>query len=460
MNDRIYRNINAFADRMNSVQKRYFYTRLDKVDVYGAVDVMMRMKMTRLCLQMYDRCCKDRSGSYAAVSMFLSSIQYLLPHNYQQTADGKVLESFADQVARLTGACGDQQINSILRFIEQSRNGFVHYGLIQCRNVPAGLFGADDQENWWNLLNCILYTCIFYRKLNYVRPKWPGFAIFRYSWRKVFSGDYTEVRALGTSDGFFGLIYHLLGKVVELAAITLVIAVVLTVGAGIAAIVREIKNAIVDDEVSFCEIDEKQVVDFVTGLSKAERARFIDRRMTLLNNAGNHYKVGDTVRCNEDLVTKALYEMALEERLPNATAGLGGMVTELTFNLSHVPVLKSLSQIPCRHRYLVHDPDHHRRSNVPSNDNLVRSYYNTGLCITGQDVRYGNVQSRLSEVKSFVKAMSRIAQVEYLITGPAGDGNLANVRNSIVSSGVSASRIRTTYTPSGSIVEVKLRILK
>ena len=461
MNSRIFECINAYADRMNRVQRNCTWAHIDKVDVYHAVDEMMELNMTRLCLQMYDRCRTDRSQAVNAVSMFLSSIQYLLPHNYQQTADGRVLESFSDQVSRLTGTCQDKEMNFVLKFIERARNGLVHYGMIQQNGAPAGLFGTDDTENWWNLLNCILYTAVFYWKLTFVRPRWTGFSIFRYNWRKIFSGNYTKVKALGATDGFFGLIPMLLGRIVQAAGIIVVTAVTLTVVAGCAAIVREIKNAIFNDDVVFVDMSREEVASFVSGLSKAERARYMADRMEILNESGNNYKVGDTVRCHEDLITQALYEMAVKERLPNASKHLGGFLTEMTYNLSHVPVLRLITQIPSRHRYMVHDPERHKQSNVPDNDDLLRSYYSTRMGITADDASYGNVNARLSSIRTFARAMSEKGQVEYLIIGRKGNANITKVRNALSAAGVSSSRIKTAYTGSNrDNVGIRVRIIK
>jgi hypothetical protein len=258
-------------------------------------------------------------------------------------------------------------------------------------------------------------------------------------------------------DGFFGLIPKTIFVTLAIAVITGILALAFVIFAAICGLIRELKVG-GDDMVNFNDMNAAQVKEFVMDLSKAERSYFISERLHSVERNGNYYKVGDTIRLNIDTATYELYKMARKNWLPNAH-NAWGTLTMTTIGLSHVPVLKIVSQIPSLHLYMKDGPlRKDRETRQTENYDTIELYYSCDLHISKN-----SSSNEIRQIRDFARHLSKKHKAEYLIIGKPADGKAAveKARSALNSAGIRNSQIKIIYDEQMAYypAEVKVRII-
>ena len=347
-------------------------------------------------------------------------------------------------------------MSNILAYIEDCRNKLTHFGIIPRYDKIPDLFGNNEDENYFRLACLIIYTSFRCRALDHKPQRMTWFRNLVYRWRA--SGSrYRGMESISWLDGFFGLIPKTIFVTLIIAAALGILAIAFGVFIFVCGLIRDFKVG-KDDMVNFNDMSATEVKEFVMDLSKAERSYFISERLTSIKSSGNHYKIGDTIRFNNDVATYELYKMARKKWLPNAH-NAWGTLTITTIGLSHKPILKIVSQLPSLHLYMKDGPlKKKRETTLTENYDTIELYYPCDLHLSEKG---SNTETK--KIRDFARHISKRHTVEYLIIGKPENGKAAveKARSTLNSAGVRNNQIKIIYDEQMAYypAEIKVRII-
>lgn len=443
MNLKIYNTLYSFTQQTGLPE-------LSKTTVYKCFDEIMLEKSNAPYMHLFLKAINDRTASYSALEMILAGLQEILP--------GKNTEKkLSQQISSLRSRFDNDIMSRILAYIEECRNKLTHFGIIPKYDNIQNLYGTDENENYFRLACLIIYTSFRCRALDHKPQRMSWFRNLIYRWRATSTVSYGSMERISWLDGFFGLIPKTIFVTLAIAVITGILALAFVIFAAICGLIRELKVG-GDDMVNFNDMNAAQVKEFVMDLSKAERSYFISERLHSVERNGNYYKVGDTIRLNIDTATYELYKMARKNWLPNAH-NAWGTLTMTTIGLSHVPVLKIVSQIPSLHLYMKDGPlRKDRETRQTENYDTIELYYSCDLHISKN-----SSSNEIRQIRDFARHLSKKHKAEYLIIGKPADGKTAveKARSALNSAGVRNSQIKIIYDEQMAYypAEVKVRII-
>lgn len=429
MNLKVYNTLYAFTQQTGLPE-------LSKITVYKCFDEIMLEKSDAPYMHLFLKAIDDRTASYSALEMILAGLQEILPGKNSE-------KKLSLQINSLRSRFDNDIMSRILAYIEECRNKLTHFGIIPRYDKIQNLYGTDENDNYFRLACLIIYASFRCRALDHKPQRMSWFRNLIYRWRATSTVSYGSIERISWLDGFFGLIPKTIFTILAIAVITGILGIALMIFILICGLVREFKVG-KDDYINFIDMTPTEVKEFVMDLSKAERSFFISERIMRLEDYGNYYKVGDTIRCKNDVATYELYKMARKEWLPNAH-NAWGTLTLTTIGLSHTPVLKVITQIPSRHLYMKRGYGKNKKeTSLTANYDIIEPYYPCGLCISGNK-QQANAEVR--EIKEFAKSISKRAKVEFIIVGKNTDekGAVEKARKALTSAGISSSKIQIIY---------------
>lgn len=436
MNYKIYLALKDFAEK-KALEP------LDKLSAYKSFDDVATEEQNAYCLFLFIKAIEDKGKAREATEIFLSSLQTLLPESCKRDENGK-RASLGKTISELKGAFSDELMPEILSYLENCRNQYIHRGVMPSDAPVECLYGEDKEENYYNLACLIIYTAFRCRLIYLPKNKFKRLAVLRYRWRAITPGHYAKVRRLSMMDSWIGLIPMSALRAGALVVCGACVGVGLFVFILCCGLVREFKDIFADD-VSFTEMTEDEVKDFVTGLSKPERAYYISMRLECLNLQGNYYRVGNEKKCRADCATDELYRMARRQLLPNAH-NAWGILTLTTIGFCKTPILKITSHIPSGHRYLKARKFGEDRESVGAELYDIREKYLSCNVI----VRSAKGDAGYNRLKRFASTLAKKYRAEYLIITNPDPGTKSGVaaKSALTSAGIKSDMIKTIYSES------------
>ena len=445
MNYKVYKALKEFAEH-NSL------TPLSKYQVYTGFELVGSDLMTHYNFGIFLSSIKNKEFSGHAVEMLMAGLQEFLP---QKT------EKLSEQIDLLKIKAGDPALNEILDYLEYCRNHFTHYGIVPAFKKKPNLFDADDINDKYFALGCLILYAVFRCHALYIKPpRFEKWEVFRYRLRILISHWKTPRLKLAWFDHFLQVTGKTALGALGIAIIALMLIAVPFVANPIGTVGRKIASHIKQDDIYFRDMSSDEIKDYVMNLSKAERSYYISKRLRNLDKQRNYYRVGEPIRCVDHARTKELYDMAKEEKLPNAY-NFWGALTKATMSFSHIPGLKVMSEFPSKHRYMESNKRSKRKMrSISQHYDTVSQYYYCGLRCSGNSVFKKDEEQT---VRNFAKEISRRAKVEYLIIGYGRDCKDAvnSAKSALRSAGVQSHRIKIIYdeTHYGLDASIRVKIL-
>lgn len=429
MNLKVYRALKEFANHNN-------ITPLSKFQVYTGFELVGSDLMTHYNFGIFLSSIKNRKYSGHAVEMLMAGLQEFLPERR---------DKLSEQIDLLKAKAADPELSDILDYLEYCRNHFTHYGTVLAFKKKPNLFDADDVDDKYFALGCLILYAVFRCHALYIKkPRFEKWEVFKHRLSILISPWRIPRLKLAWYDHVLAVIGKILQGVSGTAIVTLSLIAVLFVANPIGTVGRKVATHIKNKDIYFCDMSADEVKEYVLDLSKAERSYYIGKRLRNLDKQRNYYRVGEPIRCDAHAATKELYDMAKEEKLPNAY-DFWGAVTKATMSFSHIPVLKVMSEFPSKHRYMESNKRSKRKiRSISKHYDLVSQYYYCGLRCSGNSVLKKDEEQK---VRNFAKEISKRAKVEYLIIGYGNDCKDAvnSAKSALRSAGVQSHRIKIIY---------------
>lgn len=448
MNFKIYKALEAFA-------RKHDLKSLDKLTVYQCFDEIAQEDENAHNLHIFLKTIDDKKESQDTADTLMASLQILLPELCPRDKDNK-RAPLSQQINEIKTRVSDSTIHDILSYLSDSRNKQYHKGIIPAICPVKDMYGDDKNENYFNLACLIMYTVFWCRSIGHTRPKHEKLAIFRYRWRAVTPGNYPKMARVSWFEGWAGVIPFAAIKIIILSVIGGCVGLGLCFFIFCCGLLREIREDFTD-KYNFTELSEQEVKDFVTEISKPERAYFISERMYCLDRGRNYYRVGDEKISKTDQATEDLYKMARKNMLPNAH-NFWGVMTMTTIGFCKTPILKATSHIPSGHKYMkARKFGKKRQSTRAELYAKTENYANTPIYI-----HTGDLKHECNKLRKFATALAKRHRAEYLIvTNPEkGTKCASNAKAALKSAGIKSNMIQTaTDERIGSdIAYIKVRI--
>lgn len=429
MNYKVYKALKEFAEH-NSL------TTLSKYQVYIGFEIVSSDFNTHYNFGVFLSSIKNREYSGHAVEMLMAGLQEFLPERK---------EKLSEQIDLLKSKAADPELSEILDYLEYCRNHFTHYGIVPKFKKKPDLFDAEDINDKYFALGCLILYAVFRCHVLYIKPpRFEKWEVFMSRFRMIISHSRIPRLKLTWLDHFLQVTGKTAVGAVGIAIISLMLIAIPFVANPIGTVGRKIASHIKQDEMYFRDMSSDEIKDYVMNLSKAERSYYISKRLRNLDKQRNYYRVGEPIRCADHTATKELYDMAKEEMLPNAY-NFWGALTKATMSFSHIPVLKVMSEFPSKHRYMESNKRSKRKiRSISKHYDLVSQYYYCGLTCSGNSVLKKDEEQK---VRNFAKEISKRAKVEYLIIGYGNDCKDAvnSAKSALRSAGVQSHRIKIIY---------------